>query len=736
MELLIPAKDFKTAKVALYSGADAIYCGVKKYSARAFAINLTIEEVSELALLAHTIGKKVYVTVNTIIKEDELNDAIALLNDLYKAEVDGIIVTDYALVNYILDNLPDMEVHISTQSGVKYLNDALYFQQLGCKRVVVARENSIDELRKIKENTKIELEVFIHGALCVSYSGGCLMSSFLSLRSGNRGRCSQNCRREYELYKDDIKIEDYSYQLSMKDLDIASNIKDLVELNIDSFKIEGRMKDEYYVSSLTSLYRALIDGKKGDISVLDKIFHRPYTKGFLFNEDRKNIVDIEKKSNEGELIGKILKKEGKLTKIEVKNELKIKDRIKIDDKEPYYFNVDEIYDKNKKKVNSIKGIAYLNIFKSFNENPKIYRIKDEEKQVILTDKYKYPLLINIDGEYNSPLILSAKYNGEYYYASTSINLDKSLKNPLTKESLFNQLNRLNETSFYLRDINFNIANDLFMPVSEINKAKRELISNIYEMIHLNRNINTNTNISKIDYDDEDEKLTVFCFNEEQYNAAKDLGIKYIYYKNYIPYIGKLNTKFDSNYLLISNYGGLLEKNKELISDYTFNVLNSKAIYDLHKKGVKYVTLSVEASFNELKKIVKGYEKYGNNPNIEYVVYGKYMLMKLKYCPLKKYGECGDCQNHTYYLKDKYDKFPLIHKDCFSYILNSRSLNLIDEIDNIRPYVKRFRINFTNESYDEAYNIIKMFKEKLEGNLKGSHFDSKTDTLGYFKREIE
>ena len=246
MELLIPAKDFNTAKVALYSGADAIYCGVKKYSARAYAVNLTIDEVKELSILAHTLKKKVYVTVNTIIKEDELDDAFSLLNDLYLAEIDGVIVTDYALIKYMLDNLPGLEVHISTQSGVKFISDALFFERLGAKRTVVARENTIKEIKYIKENSNIELEVFIHGALCVSYSGGCLMSSFLSLRSGNRGRCSQNCRREYQLYEDTADDKSPCYKDYLKIYD-QIRFPDIYDARAYISAIKYLIDSNYYI---------------------------------------------------------------------------------------------------------------------------------------------------------------------------------------------------------------------------------------------------------------------------------------------------------------------------------------------------------------------------------------------------------------------------------------------------------------------------------------------------------
>ncbi len=731
----MPAKDFKTAKVALYSGADAIYCGVKKYSARAFAVNLEIDEVKKLVILAHTIKKKIYITINTIIKEDELDDAINLLNELYLTDIDGIIVTDFALISYALENLKDLEVHISTQSGVKYLDDALFFENIGAQRVVIARENSLEEIKKIKENSNIELEIFGHGSLCVSYSGGCLMSSFLSLRSGNRGKCSQNCRREYALYKDDKQIEGFSYLLSMKDLNTSSFINKILDLDIASFKVEGRMKDEAYVSSLTKFYRNIIDNNIIDENEIEKNFHRAFTKGFIFNTSSNDIVDINKRTNEGQYIGSILNYENKLAKINFKTEIKLNDRIKIDATKDYYFNIDELFDINKKNVSSIKGIGYLKIFEKFPKDTKIYRMKNSDNEVILTNKYKYPLKFYVNGILNENLVISCKYNEEYFYVSSPSVLTKSQSNPLTKETIIKQFSRLNETSFYLKDVIFNIDNDLFLPISQLNMMRNELIENIYQHINLNRKIFNPKKIDKINYEKENYTLTAYCFTLDQYKAAKDLGIKYIYYKNYIPYFGKYSYNL-AQYNLVGNYGGIISaKGTEIITDYTFNVINSKAIYELHKLGVKYVTLSLETSYNELKKIIKGYEKYGTNPNIEYVVYGKYILMRMKYCPLKRYKECGDCMNHKYILKDKFDKFILIHKDCYSYILNGRNLNLIDELDNLKPFVNRFRINFSDESYEEAYKIISNFKEKLNSNDK-NYFDNKVDTLGYYKREIE
>ena len=216
-ELLSPAGSLTCFYQALYNGADAIYLGVDRFGARAYAKNFTLDELKIALTYAHSLGKKIYVTVNTIIKENELDDAKAYVNELYKLGVDGLILADFALINYVNKYLKPMECHISTQAGIKDLMDVKFFENLKVDRCVIAREVSIDEIKHIKENSNMPLEVFSYGALCVSYSGGCLFSSLLSLRSGNRGRCSQNCRREYKLFKND-ELVDKGFILSMKDL--------------------------------------------------------------------------------------------------------------------------------------------------------------------------------------------------------------------------------------------------------------------------------------------------------------------------------------------------------------------------------------------------------------------------------------------------------------------------------------------------------------------------------------
>ena len=206
-ELLAPAGDLECAKQAIYNGADAVYLATEHFGARAYAKNLTLDELDTILILAHELNKKIYVTVNTALKESEVESCKEYIKTLYQKGVDGLILADFSMISYVIKHCPNMEAHISTQVGLKDLNDVYFFKEYGAKRCVLAREDSFEEIKLIKESVNMPLEIFAHGALCVSYSGGCLFSSLLSLRSGNRGRCAQNCRREYSLFKDDKLIE-------------------------------------------------------------------------------------------------------------------------------------------------------------------------------------------------------------------------------------------------------------------------------------------------------------------------------------------------------------------------------------------------------------------------------------------------------------------------------------------------------------------------------------------------
>ena len=735
-ELLAPAGSIDCFKQALYNGADAIYLACERFGARAYAKNLTLDELDEALTLAHMIGKKIYVTVNTIIKENELEDAKKFVYELYKLGVDGIIVTDYALVKYIIDNLSPMEAHISTQSGIKSLEDVKFFEDIKANRCVLARENSFEEIKFIKENSNMPLEVFAYGALCVSYSGGCLFSSLLTLRSGNRGRCAQNCRREYQIYKNNELFKDKGYYLSMRDLNTSSNFYKFKSIGVDSLKIEGRMKSAEYVKTVTSELRKALDDDKYK-PTLDNVFHRNYTKGFVFNEDKSLIVDEKLKSNEGALIGKIISKEKNLTKIKLYKELNLKDRIRIKSNDDYYFTIDKIYNEKKQEVSSCSSICYLEIFKDQPLNSSIYKMIDSTINLEIPDDFKKKIIIKAYGSVGTNLKLETIIDGKKYSAISDDLLNESINRPITKESLFKQLNKLNDTSYILADIEFKMGYNTFLPLSSINDTRRKLIANIINDIHGYRDdiiINENKKYVDTSYSSNIE-LVAKCRTLEQYKALKELGINKIYFDNYIKYVDAEYKEIKENYILAGNYGALYYyKDKDITCDYSFNAINSEAIYNLLIDGAKYVCLSLEADYNLIKDISTSFnKKYNSIAPIEMVVYGHQNLMTTKYCPLKKFGECGKCNDNIYYLKDDFSKFYLYHDKCITHIINEKPLSLIEEIDKITPYVKKLRLDFTIEDYEQTIKIVNRFKNKLNGI--DEKFDSKLETRGYFKREI-
>ncbi len=297
-ELLAPAGNMEKCKMALRYGADAVYLGGKMFGLRAFANNFEIEEIKEAADFAHSLGKKVYVTVNIFAHNSDIEKLPEYLLALQKAGVDALLISDLGVWQTARTTVPDMPLHVSTQANTTNCAAVKAWQQLGAERVVLARELSLAEIAEIGANTDIELETFVHGAMCISYSGRCLLSSYLTGRDGNRGACAQACRWEYTLHEKNRPGESYdleedghgTYVMNSKDLCLLARIPDLIKAGVCSLKIEGRMKSVHYVATVVSVYRKAIDAYMADpenykvqpqwIEELNKVSHRPYTEGF------------------------------------------------------------------------------------------------------------------------------------------------------------------------------------------------------------------------------------------------------------------------------------------------------------------------------------------------------------------------------------------------------------------------------------------------------------------------
>ncbi len=342
MELLAPAGNFDKLVTAVHFGADAVYFSGKRYGLRAFAGNFDDEEIIKAMNFLHEHGKKGYITLNIVANDSDFDNLDEYLNLLTKAKVDGLIVSDVGLIYYIRKNFPSLNVHVSTQANINNSYSAKFFADMGVTRIVLARELNLSQIKEIYNNvgSRVELEAFGHGAMCISYSGRCLLSNYMAGRDSNRGACVQACRWEYTI-REVNKTEQFpieqdgrgTYILNSKDLCMIEHIKELENAGVCSLKIEGRMKSDYYVASVVNAYRRAIDSKD-DLqtlkSELEKTSHRRYTTGFYFNSNDKEYLESSMPVQTAVFVAKVIEdcKNG-MVKVEMRNRFKINDELEV-----------------------------------------------------------------------------------------------------------------------------------------------------------------------------------------------------------------------------------------------------------------------------------------------------------------------------------------------------------------------------------------------------------------------
>lgn len=744
-ELLAPAGNMEALKAAISNGCDAVYLGMQKFGARAYSDNFDMESLQEAVRYAHIRDVKVYVTMNTIVFEDEINDMQRQLQQLNEIGVDGVIVQDLAVFDYIVRNFTDMEAHCSTQMGIDDLEGTLLFKELGAKRVVLSREVPIEKVKEIKQAAKIPLEIFVHGALCVSYSGNCLMSGLIGYRSGNRGRCVGSCRKEYELFdKTTGKSLGKSYLLSTKDLNTIDYIDELKE--IDSLKIEGRMKEPAYVANVVSQYRAALDGKAsaGNKNNLKKTFNRTFTKGYLFHEDPKDLTNIRRPNNFGYEIGKVTGHRSGMYEITLSQRLNQNDIIRIDhDNEDVNLSVVKLYDRDGNLINGADKVCYIRIKEKLSSGDVVYKTKDYLFYKDLEDNLekefrRFRMDLKVYAYPDSKLVIDAEGLGcSYLYESEEI-LGEAISNPTTREQVVKQLSRLNDTVFTLGDVEFEEYN-AFIPVKMLNNARREIVQGLYDAKISSKERGTREPEAKekISFPTQRPYITASVTTKEQYDACVSCGIKEVYFDNIIRR-NQITYDEREGELLIGGYGGIYHyRNRNpFVTDYSLNVVNSTSCHQLYRLGAKRVTLSYELNKKQIGELIDAY--YAENdgyPALEMIVYGRAPLLFTKYCPLKKMGQCGICKTKSYEIKDEYGTFPIIsHDDCTTTILNGKILNLLDEMPSIDG-VEAFRLNFTIESPEEVVKVVKAAQGKLDGKISQSLFNQETDTRGHFNKEI-
>ena len=479
IELLAPAKNKECAFAAINAGADAVYIGANAFGARKKASN-SLSDITEIIEFAHKFLVKVYVTINTILYENELKDVENLIWKLYEIGVDAIIFQDFALFEM---NLPPIALHASTQCNNDSLEKIRFSKSLNIQRVVLPREFSLPEIKEVIKLVDIETEVFIHGALCVSYSGQCYLSNYIGGRSANRGECAQPCRRKYTLIDQDNNIViEKGYLLSMKDNNLSGFIQALIDAGVTSLKIEGRLKDAEYVTNAVSFYRKLIDSyySRTDTSPsilfsnfepdINKTFNRGYT-NFYIDGNRKIFINSKSPKFIGEKIGRVISVNGRFLTVDTKLNLSAGDKI------TYFDHKNELCGTTvktaKNKIIELLGNVSVPVYTV------LYRNYDSEFYKSLSSAEfirKIPIRIYAD---NEKIVIKSFNDNEVVLIyeekfETANNIKKA------KDNLLKQLSKLGDTEFIVSEFLVDESFNLFIPVSKLNEIRRKAISQLID----------------------------------------------------------------------------------------------------------------------------------------------------------------------------------------------------------------------------------------------------------------
>ncbi len=717
VELLSPAGSFEAFKMAIMGGADAVYFAGSKFGARAYAQNLTNEEIIRAIQIANTLGKKTYLTVNTLLKTDELDSLNAYLLPFYMEGLNAIIVQDFGVMTHVQENFPKLEIHASTQMAITGSYGALFLKNLGVKRIVAARELSLTEISAIKKKTEMEIECFVHGAMCYSYSGSCLFSSILGGRSGNRGRCAQPCRLPYAIDHSGNTV----FPLSMKDMNSIPLLNELIDGNIDSFKIEGRMKKAEYVAAVTKIYRKYIDK----------------------NEKAKiNEINIELENQDEKLLNMLYVRSGTQTG---------------------YYHL-----QNGKEMITIHNSAYKETSEEVLDSIKA-EFNSKEMPCILVEG-----LVTVFADAN--ITLQMEYKGENYYYEGDL-VERAENKPLLEANIYAHINKTNGRLFAFKNLTIYTDNASFLPVSSLNNLRRVAFSKMEEILFSKYQRKAPEIIEKNSIPIRKQridktKISVQINTMEQFYHAFSNGVDRIYipidlYGDHIEEITDWMRKKESKieidlalpYVLREKDHGSIISWKELIEG---DLVSGVLIKNLEEVGLletyhisKRKTLdNFIYCFNRESEafwMQKGYECTASfelnqrewsslsNEKSEYVVYGYIPLMLSANCIAKTTGKCPEKEELVHTLSDRKNKdFFATHncKYCFSILYNSVPLSTHKYIDQIQSTFSRLRLDFTIETVDEMDAVLKGYLKSEFSFESGFPITENNYTNGHIKRGVE
>ncbi len=693
VELLAPAGTYEAFLAAVENGANAVYLGGKLFNARANASNFDIDELKKIVEYAHLRGVKINLTMNTLLDDSEIKEALDFAYSIYEIGVDAVIIQDLGLAKVLHEYIPDLSLHASTQLSTHTLEGVNELSKLGFSRVVLARELSLQEIKYICDNTDTEIEIFAHGALCVSYSGQCLMSSMIGDRSGNRGKCAQPCRLPYKLIKNDKEVAS-GYLLSPKDL---STIEILNEIpNVACLKIEGRMKSPEYVATVISTYRKYIDmlpNTSNEILVEDKnnltqIFNRGgFSKAYLYNKTGKDMMCYEKPKNWGLYVGKVTNYDGKrYITIDNISDIHIGDGI-------------EVWNGTNESpstiVSEIIGNKIGRIHGNINIGDKVYKTSDKALNQKARESFsrgfvrRSPVSLDIYICKNAPIKIQIN---DFEYL-TNVIPEPAQKQPLSEEKIYSQFIKTGNTPFEVTSINIKLDNELFLPVSIVNDIRRQAFEAYENMIlasipkkierkplellpsTLIQNDEQRSNINNTSIQDNEQKSNIknitnpykkvsvfFNILREDYLKLENVDSFYFNFKDALTKLDLIEKFKGKKYILFpaitkANYDKLIKKNiAKILPKVNGFVLSNIGQLEYIKDFACSSNIEIIANYNfntfnsyalkllqELRfsKIILSPEltKYQINELVdlniskEIIAYGNICVMTSEYCPI-------------------------------------------------------------------------------------------------------
>ena len=783
IELLSPVGDFECLKAAVQNGADAVYFGAGSFNARAFATNFDDEVLEKAINYAKLRGVKTNLTLNTLIKNSEMKNAIELAKKAYEFGIDAIIVQDLGLARYLIKNFPGLAVHASTQMSVHNLEGVLALQKMGFSRVVLSRELSLEEIEYICKNSDIEIEVFVHGALCISYSGQCLFSSMVGGRSGNRGKCAQPCRLPYELLENNQPL-DKGYLLSPRDLCGLEYLQKLVNAGVSCLKIEGRMKTPEYVATVTRIYRKYLDlaisGQNYSIDEKDKkdllqVFNRGgFSSGHLASKANQELIYKNKSNNMGIFLGTISNfnaNKGHISfttassvcvgdKISIENHkhetsLYTISELMINDK-----NIPEAHEGQKIKIGRMKG--------NISVGNKIYKVSDKELSssalsTLEQEFRKIDLMCKLTVQKDNPITIQIfDTNGITVEIVSEIYPVDAVNSPITTDRLIAQISKTNNTPFQFKNIEIDLDEGLYIQgISNINELRRQALSQYENKLiesfkrknGVSENYTVTTNNSLI----KSKKISVLLNELNKawdYTQLQDIDKIYIPFKyfilnDYATTIQGITKAFDTYIymptIIRNNYNTLINNNlTKILNTYAIKgfVISNIGNLELLKNYTNYeficnytfnvfndlciaelpyyvITLSPELNQTDLLTLK-------NINKTELIVYGRTPLMNSNYCLLGKTNKCYTSCEHLCN-KGFENKYYLKDRLGFLFRIIPDNIDTVTTIYNSKITsiehkditIGSVRIDILDENINEINHIVKTVKTGKK--LEGNNF---------------